>query len=110
MVDCGGHHCYLFHHLSLAAEEIARRDDLAGGVERFAAAAARFRDLSYGPRREGVGPVVEIEDGAFVPLSDLLAASWSQHRGAFPNQGIDAELLEAARQLLLELAWHLPDL
>ena len=30
----------------------------------FLAAAARFRDLGYGPLRQGVGPVVVLEDGA----------------------------------------------
>jgi hypothetical protein len=107
--ESGENHRRLFHHLTVAAEEIARRENPAGGVERFAAAAARFRDLGYGPRREGIGPVVMIEDGAVVPLSDLLAAAWLRERRSFPGPGIDPEMLEAARQLLLDLAWQLPN-
>jgi hypothetical protein len=107
--ESGENHRRLFHHLTVAAEEIARREDPAGGSSRFAAAAARFRDLGYGPRREGVGPVVTIEDGAVVPLSDLLASAWLRERRSFPGPGIDSEMLEAARQLLLELAWRMPN-
>jgi hypothetical protein len=109
MVDCGNEHRCLFRHLMLAAEEIALQAGLACQDNRFAAVAARFRDLSYGPRRKGVGPVVEREDGTFVPLSDLLADAWLRDHAAFPDQGIDADLLEAAGQLLLGLAWKLPD-
>jgi hypothetical protein len=109
MVECGHDHRCLFRHLMLAAEEIASPGGPAAREGRFAAVAARFRDLSYGPRRKGVGPVVVGEDGIVVPLSDLLAKAWLREREAFPGQGIDADLLEAARQLLLGLAWSLPD-
>jgi alpha-D-ribose 1-methylphosphonate 5-triphosphate synthase subunit PhnH len=95
----------LIRHLMTAAQEIAE----AGATdhpERFSAVAARFRDLSYGSPREDAGPVVRLADGEVVLLPDLLAAAWLGHSTTFPTQGIDIEMLDAARQLLLELAWE----
>ena len=102
---CGADHRCLFRHLTLAAEEIARVTEPV----RFAAAAARYRDLSYGPRHPEAGPVVVQEDGAVVPLSDLLAEAWRQDHGGRTVQGIDIELLETAQQLLRERDWQLPE-
>jgi hypothetical protein len=107
-VECGGAPCFLFSHLTLAAEEIARERAPLGESDRYMAAAARFRDLGYGPPREGVGPVFVREDGTVAPLSSLLADARAPERGTFPGQPIDAELLAAARELLLGVAWHLP--
>jgi hypothetical protein len=95
----------LIRHLMTAAKAIAEADE-TDHPERFSAVAARFRDLSYGPPREDAGPVVSMADGGVVLLSHLLAAAWLRHYATLPTQGINIEMLDAARQLLLELAWN----
>lgn len=104
----GRSHPSVYRHLVMAAEEIAGRDAPASGSSRFAVAAARFRDMAYGPGREQRGPVVRVSAGLDVPLPALMDAVWRTKRGSFPDQLVDAEMIDTARRLLLDLKWELP--
>jgi hypothetical protein len=100
----------LVRHLAVAAEEMAAdRDPADPDAARAAAAAAWFRDQEDAAEPAGPGPVVVTEAGRESPLLDLLGLAWARHCRQTPGQGLDPDLLEAARQLLGELAWRMPD-
>jgi len=100
-------HPSVYRHLVMAAEELAGTQKVAN-AHRFWQAAARYRDMAHLPGREERVPVVRISNGLTVSLSGLMDATWLRYRGSFPGQSIDAEMVEAARHMLLELDWVLP--
>jgi hypothetical protein len=100
------HRC-LTRHLALALEELARSAP-SPRAARCAAAAARLRDLADAPAWAGNGLAVSAADGSYVRLVELLADAWAALRRSDPAGGHDGEMLDAARQLVEGLHWHLP--
>ncbi len=107
-----GDFAHAVRHLAIAAEGLAREaaDDPTRSA-RFRRAEAAYRSLAdaEGSRPSGgPSPTVAIDDQATVSLAELLARGWESLGKRHPGRGIDPEMIEAARQLLLELAWRLP--
>jgi len=102
-------------HLTVAATRLARQEDLGRrDAARFAAAEARFRSLlgvsGYIPGRPGpAGPVVETEAAGPVSLAALFIEACRRDQARFPISNIDPDLVEAARELLCNMDWSLPD-
>lgn len=100
-------------HLAFAAGDLAR---VASQTEaesgRYRRAEAAFRSLAdaewIDPAGHADGPSVILVQGRAVSLVDLLAGAWESDGRPFPGRRIDPEMVEAARQLLRELAWHCP--
>lgn len=108
----------VIRHLAYASGELARLPGLdPDAAARYREAEAVLRSLADDEWQgtglewggvQGRSPVVVVGAGRVVSLADLLARAWNHHGRRFPNRAIDPEMVEAARQLLQELAWHLP--
>ena len=102
-------------HLTVAATRLARQDDLGrGDAAHFAAAEARFRSLlevsgGIWGRPGPLAPVVETEEVGPVSLAALFIEACRRDQAPFPVSNIDPGLVEAARELLCNLDWSLPD-
>ena len=100
----------LMLHLALAAEERVDAGDLSPEeATRHAALAAYLRDVPARAGRPDDAPVVTLSDGRVVPLIDLFADAWQRHGRHACAPGIEPAMVEAAKQLLRELAWALRD-
>jgi len=109
----------VIRHLAYAAGELARSAGREGmHTSRFHDAEAALRSLAdgewsrHGARPEEIldrVPVVSAVPGSVVSLVELLAFAWERDGRRFPDRTIHPEMVEAARQLLQELAWTLPN-
>ncbi len=113
-----GEYPSVIRHLAYAAGELARSPGQGDDLEqRFLRAEAVLRSLAdAGWGRSGFprladdepSPSVRLEPSAQVSLVELLADAWRRHGKPFPDRAIDVDMVEAAKQLLRELDWHLP--
>jgi hypothetical protein len=96
--------------MTLAAEQLAREAPDAAEASRFVRVAARLRDLVHGDVMNlSRGPLVPTLVGEDVPLVVLLKRAWQDLGWPGSSHDVSPELLDASRQLLRELNWHLAD-
>jgi hypothetical protein len=98
----------LLRHLVVAAEEIAGERRYEPDAPRYVAIAARLRDMGLERDGESDGPRVDCTPGRPQPLLGLLGEAWLRRGGRLPVRNIDPELIEAAVELLLGIAWWVP--
>jgi hypothetical protein len=101
----------LLCHLTLAAEGLARESAADADALRYRRLAARLRDLMHadGMPHRNAGPVVATLVGDDIPLVALLRRAWQDRGWTGSSHDVCPELIDASRQLLRELNWHLPD-
>jgi len=99
----------LIRHLMTAAAALAQASDDPERAARYATTAARLRDLARAPQGPDRGPVVFLPGFRSVALIDLLAEAWVHQYHYRGIEGLDAEVVDGAGQLLRELAWAWPE-
>jgi hypothetical protein len=101
----------------VAASELARDPAIPRErADRYALAESRFRALTdfdgigLGGTATARGPGIQLPDGGWVLLTDLLVGACQSFRIRLPHRSIDPELVFVAKELLAGLRWGHPDL